>query len=278
MARRYLLECGHSDRRACRVLQLARSTARYQTRRRDTDELIDRIRRMATEWCAVGYRMIHDRLRNEGWIINHKRVYRVWRSLGLDRKPKQRTRRRGTPSPSPLAAPQQANERWALDFLSDRLENGQPYRILALIDVFTRECVAIEAARSMPAWRVAAALDRAAMRRGVPQMITIDNGPELTSKTVIDWGHRNQVILRNSRPHTPTDNPFIESFNARLRAECEDLWWTESIKDANEVLNSWRRRYNEKRPHRSIGRIPPATYARAVSWIAYRPPLNALSS
>lgn len=228
---------------------------------------------MATDWCGVGYRMIYDRLRNEGLRINHKRVLRLWRSLGLDRKPKRRrTQLRGSRAATALPAAERVNERWAVDFLSDRLENGQPYRIIAVIDVYTRECVAIQAARSMPSWRVVAALDRAAMVRGVPYMITTDNGPELSSKAVTDWAARNQVILRYSRVHTPTDNPFIESFNARLRAECADLWWTVSIEEANQVLAAWRRRYNEERPHRSIGRVPPSRYARTATWITYRAP------
>jgi putative transposase len=228
---------------------------------------------MASDWCGVGYRMIHDRLRNEGMIVNHKRVLRLWRLLGLDRRSKARRIRVARKAVNPLAAAEKANERWAIDFLSDRLENGRPYRILAIIDVYTRECVAIEAARSMPSWRVIAALERAASVRGVPQMITSDNGPELTSHAVTEWAARNDVTVRYSRVHTPTDNPFIESFNARLRAECADLWWTVSIKDANELLADWRHRYNEERPHRSIGRIPPSRYARTATWIAYKSPV-----
>lgn len=103
-------------------------------------------------------------------------------------------------------------------------------------------------------------------------MITTDNGPELTSKAVTVWAITNQVTLRYSRPGTPTDNPFIESFNARLRAECADLWWTDSIADANTLLEQWRHRYNHQRPHRSIGRIPPARFASRAPWINYRPP------
>jgi putative transposase len=229
---------------------------------------------MADEWCGVGYRMIHDRLRNEGLQVNHKRVLRLWRELRLDRRTKPRRRRANSRKTVPsLPAAQSANERWAIDFLLDRLENGQPYRIIAVIDVHTRECVAIEAARSMPSWRVIAVLERTASIRGVPQMITSDNGPELTSHAVRDWAGRNAVTIRYSRVHTPTDNPFIESFNARLRAECADLWWTTSIKEANQLLADWRRRYNEQRPHRSIGRIPPSRYARTVPWIVYKAPV-----
>jgi putative transposase len=228
---------------------------------------------MATEWPGSGYRMIHDRLRARGVMINHKRVLRLWRELALDRRsrrPRRRIVRHAVPA---LAPPQRANERWALDFLSDRLENGQPYRILAVIDVHTRECVTIHAARSMPSWRVVRTLDRAAAVRGLPVMITLDNGPELTSKALTDWATANTVVLRYSRPGTPTDNPFIESFNARLRAECADLWWTTSIADANEMLCAWTTRYNDERPHRSLGRLPPKSFAKTTRWTEYRVPI-----
>lgn len=273
LGRQHLMRCGYSERRSCRVLDLARSTARYRSRRKESEELLHRIHQMASDWCGVGYRMIHDRLRQEGICINHKRVLRLWRLLGLERHPKKR-RTRLRSAVVALPSPQRANERWALDFLTDRLENGQPYRILALMDVYTRECIAIVAARSMPAWRVVATVDRACVVRGVPNMITTDNGPELTSKAFTEWGTRNRVSVRYSRPGKPTDNPFIESFNARLRAECADLWWTQSIGEANQLLAMWRDRYNNERPHRSIGRRTPAHYARSVEWIDYRSPVE----
>lgn len=145
--------------------------------------------------------------------------------------------------------------------------------MLAVIDVFTRECVALLAAHSMTAWRVVKTLDGLALIRGVPKMITLDNGPELISEALEQWALSNGVTLRFSRPGTPTDNPFIESFNSRLRAECADLWWTESVSDANLLLGTWRERYNRKRPHRSIGRIPPSKFAKATPWIEYKPPV-----
>src|SRR5437867_7214547 len=204
LGRQYLRERGYSERRACRVLGLARSTARYRSHGRSSDDVLKRIRTLASEWIGVGYRIVHDRLRAEGMVVNHKRVLRLWRQAGLDRRIKRRRPRiRRDPVPQ-LEAAQRANERWALDFLSDRLENGQPYRILAIVDVCTRECLAITAARSMPAWRVVAVLDGLALVRGLPDMITLDNGPELTSKALRIWAAANNVTLRYSRPGTPT--------------------------------------------------------------------------
>lgn len=273
LGRQHLMGSGYSERRSCRILELARSTARYRARGKNNEELLHRIRQMASDWCGIGYRMVHDRLRQAGICVNHKRVLRLWRVLGLQHHPKKRRTRLRSIAVT-LTSPRCANERWALDFLTDRLENGQPYRILAVIDVYTRECIAILAARSMPAWRVVATVDHASVVRGVPNMITTDNGPELTSKAFTEWGSRNQVTLRYSRPGKPTDNPFIESFNARLRAECADLWWTQSISEADQLLARWRDRYNNERPHRSIGRTPPAQFARNVKWIDYRLPVD----
>ena len=129
----------------------------------------------------------------------------------------------------------------------------------------------------MPAWRVVAVLDGLALVRGLPDMITLDNGPELTSKALRIWAAANNVTLRYSRPGTPTDNPFIESFNSRLRAECADLWWTESIADANEMLGNWRKHFNNERSHLSIGRVPPSQFAKSVAWVNYRQPVSLAS-
>ena len=171
-----------------------------------------------------------------------------------------------------------ANERWALDFLADSLSNGKQYRILAVIDVVTRECIALSASRSMPATRVVTALERIALLRGVPRTITVDNGPELVSRHLRTWAARNEVKLSYSRPGTPTDNPFIESFNGRLRAECSELWYIDSVEEAQSVLDAWRRHYNQVRGHGSLKRQTPNGFAAATTWIDYRPPVDVLSA
>ena len=222
--------------------------------------------------------MVHDRLRISGLVVNHKTIWRLWREAGLNRRIKHRRRQRRPGAIEQLADTQKINERWALDFLADRLENGQSYRIAAIIDVHSRECIAIQAARSIPAWRLVDLIDRTAVVRGVPQMITVDNGPELTSKALTAWAAANSVVLRYSRPGKPTDNPFIESFNARLRAECANLWWTETINEANQLLNEWRNEYNNDRPHRSLGRVTPASFAKKSTWIDYKAPLERVAS
>lgn len=214
--------------------------------------------------------MIADRLRAKGVVINDKHVERLWRETGLSSFRPRRTSRKGARRPSLLAAPSAANERLALDFVSDRLANGHAYRMLAVIDVFTRECLAIDLGRSMPASRVVAILDRIAAVRGLPRTITTDNGPEFINTTLDRWARTNGVQHSRSRPGTPTDNPFIESFNARLRAECVDLWWTESIREGQASVDAWRHRYNRLRPHGSLGRRTPNAFAATAPWIAFR--------
>lgn len=228
------------------------------------------MRSLAEEWRGSGYRVIGDRLRAGGLVINDKRVERIWREAGLKAIKVKRSRKGPARAPQ-LAQASAANERWALDFLSDRLENGHAYRMLAVIDVFTRECLAIDLARSMPASRVVSTLDRIGAVRGLPQMLTTDNGPEFISTTVDRWARANEVQHSKSRPGTPTDNPFIESFNARLRAECVDLWWTETIREGQAAVDLWRRRYNDQRPHGSLRRLTPTGFAQTAPWIAFRP-------
>jgi len=227
------------------------------------------MRTLADEWRGSGYRVIGDRLRAGGLVINDKRVERIWREAGLTATKVKRSRNGPRRAPQ-LANASAANERWALDFLSDRLENGHAYRMLAVIDVFTRECLAIDLARSMPASRVVKTLERIAAVRGLPLMFTTDNGPEFISATLDRWAQTNGVQHSKSRPGTPTDNPFIESFNARLRAECVDLWWTESILEGQAAVNLWRRRYNDERPHGSLGRLTPTRFAETAPWVYFR--------
>jgi putative transposase len=218
--------------------------------------------------------MITDRLRAGGLLINKKRVERLWREAGLGCR-KTRKRVRGAALQAPLLAKASAaNQRWSLDFLFDRLENGNGYRMLAVIDVFTRECLAIDLARTMGASRVVATLERIAAVRGLPATLSTDNGPEFINTTVQRWARANEVEHSRSRPGTPTDNAFIESFNARLRAECVDLWWTESIREGQAAVDIWRRRYNDERSHSSLGRLTPRAFASSAPWIAFRPLRN----
>jgi putative transposase len=259
-----------SDRRACRLVGLARSTSHYRPRRADESNLIAKMRELADEWRGSGYRTITDQLLAAGWVVNKKRVERVWREQAMGKAGRVRRLRVASTQPRLLPAADAVNQRWALDFVADRLSDGKPYRMLAVIDVYSRECLALVAAQSLPASKVIKILELIASTRGLPDMITTDNGPEFISKELERWCAVNQVEHWRSRPGTPTDNPFIESFNARLRSECGDLWWNDTISEAQAALTAWRHRYNQKRGHSSLGRRTPESFAKDSRWVSFR--------
>jgi putative transposase len=256
-----------SERRACRVIGVRRSGYRYRSRAKDQTPLRRRLRELAAVRVRYGYRRPHVLLRREGWQINVKRVYRLYRLEGLAVRSKVRKKRAS--ALRPLLPPAQApNEQWSMDFLSDSLVSGQRFRVLTVVDNMSRESPAIEAARSLTGERVVAVLERVAARRGLPQVIQVDNGPEFTARALDTWAQRHGVKLAFSRPGTPTDNPFIEAFNGRLRAECLDQQWFLSLDEARTCLEEWRRDYNTQRPHTALGNQTPAAFTAA--WHAQR--------
>lgn len=208
---------------------------------------------------ATGYRRVHVLLRREGWQVNHKRVYRLYRLQGLSLRLKTRKKRVSgvrAVQPAPIAP----NQRWSMDFMSDSLYDGRRFRVLTLVDNMTRESPVIVVERSFSGEKVAEVLDRAAQRVGFPNAIQVDNGPEFTSKALDEWAARNKVKLIFSRPGTPTDNPYIEAFNGRLRAECLDQHWFASLEDARSIIEAWRMEYNTERPHTALNNQAPAVY------------------
>jgi len=209
-----------------------------------------------------GYRRLHVLLRREGWPVNAKRVYRRYRLEGLVVRSKMRKKRAS--ALRPLLPPAQApNEEWSMDFMSDSLVGGQRFRVLTLVDNMRRESPAIEVDWSLTGERVVTVLERVSRRWGLPQVLQVDNGPECTSRALDAWAHRHGVKLAFSRPGTPTDNPFIEAFNGRLRAECLDPQWFVSLDEARTCLEEWRRDYNTQRPHTALGNQTPAAFAAA---------------
>jgi putative transposase len=213
-----------SQRKSCRAFGVHLSTMRYQSRRPRQEALRQRLRDLATARVQAGYRQLHVYLSREGWRINHKRVYRLYRDEGLSlrrRKPRRRrsaARRAGRPTPS------RANELWAMDFMHDTLADGTTLRVLTAVDVHTKECVALEAAKSFSGAAVASALRRAARNRGrLPARIQVDNGTEFASKSLDAWAYWNRVELDFSRPGRPGDNAHIEAFNSIVRRECLSL-------------------------------------------------------
>lgn len=251
-----------SERRACRVIGYRRSSYRYRSRAQDQSLLRRRIREIAAVRIRYGYRRIHTLLRREGWRINIKRVYRLYRLDGLSLRLKSRKKRVSAPR-AILALPQAPNEQWSMDFMSDRLYDGRRFRVLTLVDNMSRESPALVVDQSLTGARVVALLERLASGWGLPKVIQVDNGPEFSSRTLDDWAHRHGVRLAFSRPGTPTDNPYIEAFNGRLRAECLDLHWFASLEEARQLIEAWRIDYNHVRPHTALDNQTPAAYKAA---------------
>jgi putative transposase len=220
-----------------------------------------RLRELAMARVGYGYRRLHVLLWREGWRVNHKRVYRLYRDegLGMRKRPPRRRKACLKRELRPLAA--KKNQCWSMDFMSDQLFDGRRIRLLTLVDNHTRESLAIHVAQRIRGMEVAEVLERVSKEHGKPQRIQVDNGPEFISKDVDLWAYWNHVKLDFSRPGKPTDNAYIESFNARFRLECLNEHWFMSLEDAREKTEEWRRDYNRNRPHSSLGNVPPEEYA-----------------
>jgi putative transposase len=254
---------GFAQRRACRLVGAARSTVRYRSRRGDDAVLRARLRDLAAQRPRFGYRRLHALLRREGIVVNHKRVERLYREEGLAVRRRARrslTRvRRGRPP-----TPARANEQWALDFLQDALASGRTIRVLSVIDVYTREALALEVDTSLPGSRVVRVLDRLVGERARPAQLVLDNGPELIGRALEEWAHRHAVALHFIDPGKPIQNAHCESFHARVRDECLNEHWFLGIGDARRIVEAWRQDYNAERPHSALGYRTPAAFAQEV--------------
>jgi putative transposase len=223
-----------------------------------------RIRDLALSRVSYGYRRIQVMLRREGWQVNHKRVYRLYRLEGLAMRPKRHRRHVTGCRRMERVTATHPNECWSMDFMSDELYNGQRIRLLTLVDNYTRESLAVEVNTHLGGQFVAEKLALITLERGKPRKIRVDNGPEFTSKKLDQWAYLNQVELDFSRPGKPTDNAFIEAFNGRLREECLNQSWFLSVEDAREKVASWRQEYNSSRPHGSLDNLAPKKFAEVV--------------
>ena len=227
-----------SERRASRVLGVARSTVQYRSRRDGRELLRRRIREIAGVRVSYGYRQVHTLLRREGWPVNHKLVYRLYREEGLTLRRRRPKRRRAAVQRERPSAPSGPNERWAMDFMHDTLSGGCTLRVLTVLDVHTRECVALKAGRSFKGEDVAGTLSEAGVARAaLPDVISVDNGTEFTSRSLDHWAYWNRVRLDFSRPGKPTDNAHIEAFNSVLRRECLSQHWFIDLEDAQRILD-----------------------------------------
>lgn len=249
--------------RACGLVGISRSLYRYESKRAAGNAAVAaRLTELAAQKRRYGYRRLHVLLRREGHAINRKRTYRLYCQAGL--AVRRRKRKRIAPAERrPLAKPAAPNQSWSMDFVADGLVGGRRLRCLAIVDDCTRECVAIEVDTSLPGLRVAAVLDRLAELRGLPDSISVDNGPEFAGQVLDAWAYARGVRLAFIRPGKPVDNAYIESFNGRLRDECLNEHWFITLAHARAAIERWRHEYNTERPHSALGYLTPAQFAAA---------------
>jgi len=250
---------GLSERRACRFLGVGRSSQRYRARRTQPAGLRERLTELAAARPRWGYRRLWVLLRREGYAVNWKRVYRLYRQAGL--AVRRRRRKRVAVARRPLPPATRPNERWSMDFVHDRLTNGRWFRSLTIVDDFTRECLAIEVDRSLTGARVVEVLTQLAQGRPLARTIVVDNGPEFAGRVLDAWAYRRGITLAFIQPGKPTQNAFIESFNSRLRDECLNAHWFVTVTEAQLTIEHWRDDYNTQHPHGSLGRRTPSEFA-----------------
>ena len=261
MAQALQLAYQTSERRVCRVLGFPRASHRYRSVADGQEALRMRLRELAAARVRYGYRRLHILLCREGWRVNHKRIHRLYVQEGLGLRTKRPRRHKSARPRVGRAETQGANECWSMDFMSDELFEGRRIRLLTTVDCHTRESLAIEARFGFKGAQVAEVLGRLVARRGAPKTIRCDNGSEFCSRALDQWAHWSRVELDFSRPGKPTDNAFIEAFNSRFRQEGLDATWFLSLADAREKIETWRRDYNEQRPHSALGNQSPEAFA-----------------
>jgi len=259
---------GLSERRACRLTGLARSTKRRVWARSDNEPLRQRLCELARKRQRFGYRRLTALLQREGQAVNHKRIYRLYREekLALRRLRRQHSAQRLTAAEKNLA--ERPNQRWALDFVNDTLATGQTFRVLTALDEYTRESLAMEADTSLPALRVIRVLEQLREGRGRPEEIRVDHGPEFVSRAMAAWCEQQNILLRFIDPGKPMQNGYVESFNGRFRDECLNANWFLSLAQARTTIETWRCDYNGERPHSSLDYRTPNEFATLLAHAA----------
>jgi putative transposase len=259
-----------SERRACKVIKISRTSYRYRSIRDEQSPLRMRINEIAKVRVRYGYKRIHVLLRREGWTVNHKRVYRIYCEEGLNLRVKKPKRRKSAAQRVQRPPATFVNESWSMDFVTDSLFNGHRFRSLTVVDNFSRECLAIEVGQHIRGEDVVGVVERIKAARGKPCFIRVDNGPEFISKELDRWAYENKVTLDFSRPGKPIDNAYIESFNGSFRDECLNINWFLSMEDAKHKIEEWRQDYNLWRPHSSLDNLTPRQYLEGKETLSKR--------
>jgi len=255
---------GLSERQARRVVGMSASALRYRPVPDRNVALREEIRTLAYRHRRYGAGMIYLKIRQRGQIVNHKRVERLY---SLEQLQVRRRKRKKVPvgERQPLLRPQAANEVWSMDFVFDRTAEGRTVKCLTVVDDATHEAVAVVPDRAIGGRALTRILDQLHLERGLPQVIRTDNGKEFCGRAMLTWAHQHQIALRLIEPGKPNQNAYVESFNGRLRDECLNEHWFISLTHAKDIIEDWRRDYNEERPKKGLGGLTPIQYAKQLS-------------
>jgi putative transposase len=262
-----ILEYGISINRACKIVALSRSVFYYQSGAKEDGPVVEALDQLSDAYPTEGFWKLFHRMRNQGHWWNHKRVYRIYCQMGLNIRRK-RKKRLPARIKEPLVIPEQLNDTWSMDFMSDSLADGRRFRLLNVMDDHNREMLAIEVAFSIPAQRVKRVLQRIIYFRAKPGRIRVDNGPEFLAADLVDWCKENEIELQYIQPGKPSQNAFIERLNGSLRKDVLDAWWFEDLRQVRTLTEQWRIDYNNHRPHESLGNISPKEFAKQTAQLS----------
>ena len=248
-----------SERRTCKIIGLARSTLQYKVAPKDDDALRLAVIRLAKQYGCYGYRKVAKLLRIEGWNVNHKKVERLWQEEGLQLPHRHRKRKRLYHKDSSVIRlrPTHPNHIWSIDFVHDKLSNGRAYKMLTVLDEYTRQGLCVAAMFSMGSTQVLEVLYPLLLKHGTPEYIRSDNGPEFIAAPLQEWLRRVGIKPIQIYPGSPWENGYNERFNGTLRREVLNAEWFTTIEQAQIVINQWLRQYNHIRPHQALGMRPP---------------------
>jgi len=252
-----------SERTACKLIGISRSSRRYTPASNNDDALREQLKALAVQYPKYGYLMLHNLLRRDGLVVNKKRTYRLYRCEGLQVRTKKRKRLQRPRQP--MAVLTRVNERWSMDFVYDQLANGRRFRVLNVIDDFSREMIGQLVMFSISGHQVTRFLNQLIDVRGAPSRIVCDNGTEFTSKAMFFWSKESRVGLGFIQPGKPTQNAFVESVNGKFRNECLNLHWFRTIEEARYEIDLWRTHYNHERPHSSLNYLSPVAFAKLAA-------------